>query len=730
MQWNEWPHVDLSRMHRAMRWMALGVVVLVMSTGCASPPMPHVHRTPARDTASAATQTTADEAAVHLEAGQPRVEDGQPTGRTRPVLLSQPSRADDPVPRSERKRPRFYGEAASFNFSNEAVQAVAQAVLGEMLGQKYTVAPGVQGSVTLVATTPIPPETALRMLEQALMANGLRLIYSDGMFHILPADQALSSGLTAPTPRMGGAGVGFESKIVPLHWISAAEMEKLVKPYARPSAIIDVDSTRNQITFAGSQEELRNYLRIVDTFDVDWMASMTVALIPVPSGRASTLAADLEKIFGSQSGLPTAGMVRLIPLDSAGVVVAMAAQAHVLDEVLNWVDRLDAKGGLGARLYTYDLKYIDAKELARRMDQVVDHAALAGADVPITEETVRKDDMPADAEATSASGANEGAPEGSITSASTPIAMKDIAITAIEETNSVLVRANPSAWRTIREAIARLDVVPLQVHIEAQIAEVKMSGALRHGVSWFFDQAVTDPASQGGAGLPDTPVPSGWQSVRGSIQPATQGVGWIFRGRSAAAVIGLLDQVSDVRVLQTPSIFVRNNTEAQFTAGSRIPVVTVSLNSSGGGQGTYNQVQYLETGTLLKVKPRITRDGTVFLDIEQEISTPGAVGSGDVNGNVRIDTNKLKTQVTVRAGDTVMLAGLTRDSRERSASGAPGLARLPVIGGLFGSQAAGSSRDELVMLITASVAANAAETRGLTDEYLRRFKALRPVEVP
>ena len=155
----------------------------------------------------------------------------------------------------------------------------------------------------------------------------------------------------------------------------------------------------------------------------------------------------------------------------------------------------------------------------------------------------------------------------------------------------------------------------------------------------------------------------------------------------------MLDQVSNVRVLQTPSIFVRNNTEALFNSGSRIPIVSVTLNPNNGGVA-YNQVQYLETGTTLRVKPRITMDGMVFLDIEQEVSSPGAVSSADANGNVRIDTNKLKTQVTVRAGDTVMLAGLISNGSERSSSGAPGMARIPVVGGLFGRQSAGSSRDE------------------------------------
>jgi general secretion pathway protein D len=606
------------------------------------------------------------------------------------------------------RRPRFYGESAAFNFSDESVQTVANAILGEVLHQRYTIAQGVQGTITLVSPNPISPEEALRLLERALIGNGLRLIYSNGSFQILQADQALASGLSAPSMRAGGSGHGFESKIIPLRWVSAAEMEKLLKPYARPGAIVAVDASRNQLTLAGSQEELANYLRTIDTLDVDWMSQMTVASIPIISNRPSVIAGELEKIFGADSGLPVAGMVRFIPLDGAGMLIAISARQQALDQIATWIDRFEASGGEASRIYAYDLKYIGAKELADRLEQVVGQAILAGGAVPETH---------------AADTTAKPSPE---TTRSTPSARYEgIGVSALEETNSVLIRATPAAWRSIREAIARIDVMPLQVHIEAQIAEVKTSGALRYGVSSFFDHAVTDPSNQGGLGLP-IEAAKAWRSVRGSIRPAEEGVGWVFRGRNAAAVISLLDQISDVRMLQTPSIFVRNNMEAHFNAGSRIPVVSVRIDPAGGSTA-YNQVQYLETGLVMKVKPRVTREGNVSLDIEQEVSTPGAVDSADANGNVRIDTNKLKTQVTLQAGDTIMLAGMTRQANERGASGVPSLSRIPVLGGLFGRQTVGDTRDELVMLITVNVATDTTQVRSLTDDYLRRFHTLQPM---
>ena len=219
-----------------------------------------------------------------------------------------------------------------------------------------------------------------------------------------------------------------------------------------------------------------------------------------------------------------------------------------------------------------------------------------------------------------------------------------------------------------------------------------------------------------------------WGDIRGSITAATLtggGMAWTFLGRNAAAVISALDQVTDLQLLQTPSVLVRNNAEATLNVGSRIPISSVTVNPGTGTDTTYSQVQYLDTGTILKVRPRITKDGMVFLDIVQEVSSPGVIA--DRNGNVRIDTRKLKTEAAIQSGDTVMLAGLISDGVERGASGLPGLSRIPIIGGLFGTQRSTTTRNEVIVLLTPTIVRNPQEARDLTDEYGRRFRAMEPL---
>jgi general secretion pathway protein D len=306
----------------------------------------------------------------------------------------------------------------------------------------------------------------------------------------------------------------------------------------------------------------------------------------------------------------------------------------------------------------------------------------------------------------------------------------EVGVSAVEDTNSLLVRASAAQWKSIREVIDRLDVMPMQVQIEAQVISVALKGDLQYGVSWFFDHAVNSNAAG------NLPYPTGrnsWGSYSGGINPMSNGGGnllsWTFLGKNAAAIVSALDSVTDVRTLSSPSVLAQNNREATLNVGQRIPIASVSFNPSGGNSnGTYSQVQYLDTGIILKVRPRITRDGMVFLDIVQEVSKPAGVA--DIQGNVRIDTSKVTTSAVAPSGDTIMLAGLIADGSQKGSTGVPGLSRIPIIGGLFGQQNNGKTRDELVVLITPTVVRNPLEARNLTDEYGRRFRALDPIYNP
>lgn len=701
------------------------IVAIASLASCATAPVPNVQRKSDVEAAQRITDVTTDDGVN----GEPQKSEGSREGRARPQIRRGSGQVINRSAASAVLPHLGTSGAASFNFEGESLHAVIKAVLGDMLGQNYVVAPGVQGTVTLATPKPVSPAEALSLLEMVLGWNNARLVYSGGRYNVAPSDQALPGNVS---PRTGPASTarGYEVRTVPLKYVSASEMENILKPYARPNAIINVDGSRNIITVGGSRAELENYLRTIDIFDVDWLAGMSVGVFPLQSGKATEAVADLEKIFGEQGKSPMAGMFRFMPLQGSNAILVVTPQPTYLDHIQQWLERIDGAGaGASMQLFSYDLKFIKAGDLAERLADVFGGSG-SGSTGGLTPPSLMPGSVPielqssdSDSTATLGGGGPSGSRNGNA-SLTLEVGGDRVGVSAVEETNSILVRSTAAAWKSVRDVIDRLDVMPQQVHIEAQIVEVQLTGDLSYGVNWYFERAVTD------AGLPSAVGRTTWSTLAGSITRPTGnnagGLAWTFLGRNAAAVISALDSVTDLQLLQTPSLVVRNNAEATLNVGSRIPISSVTINPGDSGDSTYSQVQYLDTGTILKVRPRVTQNGMVFLDIVQEVSTPGT--QEDRNGNVRIDTRKLKTEAAIQSGDTIMLAGLINDGVNGGSAGFPGLSRIPIVGALFGMQRRSNARNEVIILLTPTIIRNPQEARDITDEYGRRFRAMEPLQ--
>ena len=698
--------------------LALGLALLTLLSACVTPSQPKFHHSP-QPLLREPAHVPGDDGAIALNG---KNDDG--TGdRMAPRITTGTGRViDERIAAAPPPNLGSTGEA-TFNFEGESLHAVVKAILGDLLQQNYVIAPNVQGTVTLATPRPVSPAQAMSLLEMVLGWNNARLIWSDGRYNVVPADAAVKGNLSPRTGSPSNAR-GYEVRAVPLKYISATEMQKILEPYARDRAIVQVDTARNLIVLAGTRAELENYLRTVQIFDVDWLAGMSVGVFPLQSADSAHVVDELEKVFGESSKTPVSGMFRFMPLEGQNAVMVITSQSKYLKEVEDWIERMDA-GGNGSRLYVYDVKYIKATDLASQLGSVY---GASGGSAPSAPPSLMPGLEPVDVRTTDNPIPNNqpappaaAAPATGSSSTTLNIGGSEVGISAVEESNALLIRASPPQWESIRRAIDRLDIMPLQVHIEAQVIEVKLTGDLSYGVSWYFGNAL------GGLNPPVTPSDSGWYNS-GSAITGTGGGSFTFLGPSAEAIVKTLDSISDVRVLSAPSVLVRNNVEANFDSGTQIPVASTIINNNGNtnNDNTVSNVQFRQTGISLKVKPRVSSNGMVFLEITQDVSSPSPTGPV-IGGNVSVDNRKLHTEVAVQSGETVMLAGLIKTEQTKGSSGIPYLSRIPVIGGLFGQQTHGNNRDEVLVLITPTVVRDPAEARKLTDEYGKRFQALEPM---
>lgn len=690
---------------------------------------------------------------------------------------------DDPVPviganaeeesgvqsnaRIERGTGRFYDERAAqrppggpstgdvtFNWEDVPVQVVVKAILGDLLGENYVIAPGVQGSVTFSTAKPISIQQARGVLETILQQNNLAMVWKEGRYTILPIGQAIPGNLS---PRAGGAAPrGYEVRVVPLRYVAPSEMEKLLAPYVRQGAIVKADNARSMIVLAGNPSDLRTYLDTIEIFDVDWLAGMSIGVFPLERVEAATVIPELEKVFGEGGSTPLAGMFRFLPIERLNAVLVITPQPKYLDEAGKWLARLDRGGAdAGAQLFVYYVKNVKAQDLADNLTDIFGASGTSSSsnDTPVggvapglqpvevrqvgTTPAGGQKDSAQDAAAKSQRAQQRQANQEGIAINGS----EDIRITAIEESNALLIRATPTEYDSILKAIKRLDTVPLQVHVEVKILSVNLTDDLSLGVEWYFENASADAEllrirkeqrnfeRNANPLLPEEP--STWISYSGRV--GAGGLQWTFLNTAAEALLSSLQSNGKARVLSSPSLVVLNNKEASINVGTQLPVVssfvsgvtTTDPNTSvqpGVGQ---SYVQFRNTGITLKVTPRVNPGGLVFMEVSQEDSQP--IAGTLIGGNVALSQRQVSTEIAVQSGQTVLLGGLIRDTESITKGGVPGLSKIPVLGALFGGQKKNNEREELLLVITPTVISNAETAQEITDEYRARFQGLQPL---
>jgi general secretion pathway protein D len=623
------------------------------------------------------------------------------------------------------------------NFEGESIQSVVHTILGEVLQETFVIAPGVGGEVTFSTSKPVTREQLMPILELLLRWNGATLVYTEGRYHVLPVSDAIKGHLH---PEVGSAerARGYEVRAVPLKYISAIQMEKILQPYVRDGAIVQVDSFRSMIFLAGTPEELRNYLRTVEIFDVDWLSGMSVGIYPLQTVDVAAIITELDSVFSAGGESPLAGMFRFVPLERLGSVMVITYQEEYLYKAEEWIKILDrGAAGSGKQLFVYRVKNLEAPILAGYLTQLF--GGEAGQRTKNTPRgTLAPGLEPAKVGTVNDFNSNrlgmdqqQGQTQG-VQSGQLSIGDSDIRITSVLETNSLLIQASQPEYNAVLAAIERIDIEPLQVLIESQVLDVELNEELQFGVNWYL---TNNPAL----------IPEGIGDISEYVQTAAFGSGGEQSGGFnflttlarplengmpfIQATIAALDQVTDVRSLAAPSLLVRNNATATITVGTQVPVQSSQI-SAGIGNNVVTSAQYVSTGITLTVTPRINPGGLVYMDIQQDVSRPGARDPDiSTSGNPPINNKTVTSQVAVQSGQTVFLGGLISEQDALGRSGVPFLSRVPLIGPLFGSRTKASFRTETLVMITPTVVESAVDLKEISEEMEQEFSRVPPLKI-
>ena len=615
---------------------------------------------------------------------------------------------------------RVEGDKYRVAFENADIGLVARTVLGELLNANYTIDPRVHGTITLSAQRPLTRTQLLLLLETALRSQGAIMAVQDGTYRIIQATDATAVGSANIGP--GAGAVGFGMTALPLENISAEALNKILEGFGAPQGSVRIDAARNLLIVRGTTTERQWLIDTALSFDVDWMRNQSVGIFPVRTGSPDVIINELNQMADSS-------LVKLQAITRLNAILAVSRSPESIRQVQTWISRLDRDNDYGPRVHVYRLKSAEARKVVTVLKEVFGASGGAGESTapggtatgvatPIARgpggeppPTPASNQNRADA-----TGGSKASDLGAGQLAEGAAGGAKIRITADVSSNSVVVYANQEDYRRIERAILELDLPSAEVAIEAIAAEVTLNDTLNYGVQFYLQGTANTQKGQrtgsiaqiSAAGLPLAQAVPGFNAVIGGLGNPT-------------AVINALRDVTDVKILSSPSLVVANNQPALLQVGDQVPVTTGTATSTITTQSAIvNSVSYVDTGIILRVTPHISRTSEVRLDIEQEVSAV------EQNANAQtltptISQQKVKSTIDIQNGQTILLAGLISQQTSKEKSGIPGVIDIPFLGNALSNSTNGATRKELIIFVKPQVIHNANDAQRAAQELRRRM---------
>jgi general secretion pathway protein D len=658
------------------------------------------------------------------------------------------------------------GEGVTLDLVGASIPEAAKAVLGDVLNVTYIVSDKVKGSITLKTSKPVSKDGLVDIFESVLDTQDAAILVQGPIYKIVPRDEAIASGKPMVTRGSGAPrGPGISSEIVPLKYVAAAEMQRILNSVAPQSTVARVDSARNLLVLTGTKVELASMVETIATFDVDWMRGMSFGIFPVETTDTEALAQELDTIFANDQEGPTKGIVRFVPNARLKAILVITSRPAYLQKAETWIKRIDMAGqATEKRAFVYHVQYRPVQEIAAVLQKIYGARALqrpgdtqregAAPAGPTNEFPASiEEPVPPMGQSSQAAGAAGGSPlppqafdparlaaaTAAGTAPTTGAAPEGVAgalpseegvrsgmlakpppddrnsgiqIVADEANNSLVISATPGEIKRIRQVLSQIDTVPSQVLLEATIAEVTLNDNLKFGLRWFFEKGAST------AKLTD--------SVVGAIAPVFPGFSYFLNTPNAQVVLNALADVTNVDVISSPSLMVLNNKKAILQIGDEVPIATQSAVSVTTGVGPavspfiVNAIAFRNTGVILAITPRVSEDGRVLLEIEQEVSDVKATTSSSIDSPT-IAQRRIKTTVVVNNGGSVVLAGLMQDRSTRQRQQVPLVGDIPLFGNLFKNKDDKIARTELLIAITPQVVVDNTQVGMIAAEFRDRM---------
>jgi general secretion pathway protein D len=635
------------------------------------------------------------------------------------------------------------GDKFSINVDGADIGEVSKLVLGDTLGFSYLVDPRVQGTITLSTVRPMSANEVLSAFEAALRLSGATLISQGGLYKVIPLQEVLEGEMgTAQRAQAGAPSVpGYGVTVIPLRFIAPSNMLELLDSFIARSGTVRASNIGSLLLVRGSGAERQQLVDVVLSFDVDWMRAQTASIALLANSKPADMVSKLQAIFAQDSSVSGGNALRVIPLERLNGVVIIATSREKVRRALVWVGRLDRESNTETNYYVYNVQNGDAVSLAKILNATF--LEKSGEDALASQVEPSKTDTTLTTGPTDQTGGQGGqggqtggmtggttgqdqgggqTPDGktdmgtgtptSGSTSSVDLAKPDLAsgirITPNPDTNTLIIRATPQIYAKMLGMLKQLDKQAVQVLVNATIVEVSLNDNLQYGVQAYFKShnfkgGFTNNANS----LLIRPNLPGLNLLLGSIG-------------DPRIVIDALSAVTKVKVVSSPSLVVLENEAATIKVGDSTPILTQQQQGTGTTSNIVNSVEYRDSGVILKVKPRISANGMVTMDISQELSSV----SGKSDLGPTFSQRTVASTVTVQSSQTVVLGGMISGVESLDKNSIPVVNKVPVIGDVIGSTDRAAKRNELILFLTPQIIESGQDASQVSEELRDKMRLL------
>lgn len=640
-----------------------------------------------------------------------------------------------------------YAQTWKINLRDADLTAFINEV-ADITGKNFAVDPRVRGNVTVISNKPLNKDEVYDLFLGVLNVNGVVAIPSGNTIKLVPDSNVKNSGIPYDS-RNRVRGDQIVTRVIWLENTNPNDLIPALRPLMPQFAHMAAIAGTNALIVsdrAANIYQLENIIR-----NLDGTGQNDIEAITLQSSQAEEIITQLEAMSATGASKDFSGARIRIIADNRTNRILIKGDPQTRKRIRHMIEMLDVPSAdrLGG-LKVFRLKYASAKNLSEILQGLVTGQAVSSSNNsnnssnssnPIN--SLIGNNQNSGSNTSGSSGTSISTPainlNGNSNSSNqnniTSFNQNGVSIIADNAQNSLVVKADPQLMREIESAIQQLDVRRQQVLIEAAIIEVSGKDADQLGVQWAlgdinsgiglinFTNAGSSLASlaagylTGGAAGLGSAIGAGSSIALGKYKEGADGSRQLY-----GALIQALKENTASNLLSTPSIVTMDNEEAYIVVGQNVPFVTGSVTTNSTGINPYTTVERKDVGVTLKVIPHIGENGTVRLEIEQEVSNVQA--SKGQAADLITNKRAIKTAVLAEHGQTVVLGGLVSDDVEFNRQGIPGLNSIPYLGRLFRSDTRSNTKRNLLVFIHPTIVGDANDVRRLSQQRYNQLYSL------